>query len=104
MKMIYELINPQDVPFDLPAGEYTTRVIETGWKDGDFWVLLEYRGEKNCNNNRCLFPLVKHATGWEPTYSDTYVDDITDFHIWDEYKNLVEDDSNSTGIEIGNVQ
>ena len=88
--MIYKFTNPQMIPEDLVPGEYTTRVIETGWEDGDFVVILEYLGEINNDNNRCLFPLVKHATGWQPTYSDTYVDDITDYHIWDSYRNLDE--------------
>ena len=99
--MVYEFINPEQIPADLPPGEYTTRVVETGWKDGDFWVLLEYKGEVNSDNNRCLFPLVKHEQGWEPTYTDNYTaDDITDFHIWDEYKNLIEEPEleESTGI------
>jgi hypothetical protein len=105
MKMIYKFTNPQMIPGDLAPGEYTTRVIETGWEDGDFVVILEYLGEINNDNNRCLFPLVKHATGWQPTYSDTYVDDITDYNVWDSYRNLdLPESENSTGIEMADFE
>lgn len=105
--MIYEFINPQDIPEDLAPGSYTTRVIQTGFKDEDFWVQLEYLGQPNDENNRCLFPLIKRNVYWEPVYNDTYTaDDITDYHVWDEYKNIIdepievdEEESISTGIE-----
>lgn len=60
--MIYEFINPQDIPEDLPQGKYTTRVIETGFKNDDFWVKLEYLGKPYSKDNLCLFPLEKNET------------------------------------------
>ncbi len=66
----YIITNPESIPENLDPGDYTTKVIEASFVEGELVVQLEYLGGVYTSDNpECLFPLTK-----EPDYVHPFVD------------------------------
>jgi hypothetical protein len=55
----YTVINPEDIPEDLPPGKYTTRVDKVYWDEEGLVIEIKYIGALCNSSNMCLFPLTK---------------------------------------------
>ncbi len=54
--MKFEIINPEDIPEDLPPGEYTTQIVSADWDA----MKLKFIGDKyDSNIPNCLIPVIK---------------------------------------------
>ncbi len=54
--MDFVIVNPDDIPDDLPPGKYTTEIVSATWEK------IEVRyigGEYNSTNPTCLLPIEK---------------------------------------------
>ncbi len=52
--MRYILINPDDIPDDLPPGKYNTKIVKATWNE----IHLQFIGTRyDKENSSCLLPL-----------------------------------------------
>jgi len=57
----YEIVNPEDIPDDLPPGKYKTRVTkQTRWDGNTLVIAVQYIGPWD-DNDPCLVPMIKKA-------------------------------------------
>lgn len=63
--MNFEIVNLNDVPDDLPPGQYNTKVL--GWSEDYTTLKLEYLGTPyDPVKLSCLIPMTKHPIIGEP--------------------------------------
>lgn len=67
----YEIVNVNEIPDDLPLGEYNTQIVSTELTSSELIIRLKFLGTKyDRNNPQCLLPLIKHDVNDEPHYLD----------------------------------
>ncbi len=57
----YIITNLEDIPENLPPGEYSTKIEKTAIEEGEFVFYIKYLGKPyDRKNPDCLLPMTQH--------------------------------------------